>query len=982
MSFTEYHSVERPLIQTLTKLGWQEKTAQEVDYRRGSYGEFFVPAVLKRKLLELNPELDEPAAAALIHKLKRIDDNEEFYQWLKGDRTYKPRTDAKALTIRLMDTEEWFKNEFWVTSQYTCTITRPEDDKKHIRPDVVLLVNGLPLSIIECKVLSTSGSTFSEGIKQLARYRRTCPELFVPNTFNISTDGHILKYGATGAPTKYYMEWKYDAGAPPDLIDDSEFRKFAEEHQEKYNPYIDRQVFSLLHPENYLDLIQNFIVFETRENITVKKIARYQQFRAVNKIVDRVLEGEMNSGLIWHTQGSGKSLTMLFTAWKLRKQQALNNPTILVVVDRIDLDDQISGTFEAVKMPNTTRAGSISALRKKLEQDTREVIITTIFKFQDIRKVLVERENVILLIDEAHRTQEGDNAAMMRRALPKAFFFGFTGTPIDRNDKNTHRNFGLKPDGTVERYMDLYNIRQSIEDGATVPVHYILRNRRWFLTDEAIDSVVDEAYSHLDPETLDHLKEKASRYETFMLQPERLQYIADDMAAHFSSSIEPRGFKAQLVCYSRLACVELKKRLDEIRGPDFSEVIFSSGPNDGPEMKVHHKTRDEIKQWVEKFKDPAHPVKVLIVQNMLLTGFDAPIEQVMYLDRPLKDHSLLQAIARTNRPYPNKKVGIIVDYCGILRNLNKALNFDESDIDKCLIDFDQLRQDLPEQIERFQELFAGVNKGNLSQCLKYIEDNGLSDKVKDRFRELQLTYDTLSPDPFVVDYQDDYAWATKLVLALRQLESQDKPDVSDFLPQTQALIQQKIDLKEVNETVPVFKIDSNYLSRLDGKALNKEMKELMLEHRIRSILRVKVGDLPVYKTLQERLEALIRRKNEETEDTVLLMEQLFKDTLKAKEEDEAGGESTGYRAIKQLLAPRISNNPELVEELAAKIDEKVRSEAGFKDWQLQDTVVGRIKTGLIIMLAQYAQQKRDLAIPPDDLSGFASELLTYIQKHY
>lgn len=982
MTPTEYRSVEKPFLLTLQKLGWVYKSPEEIEALRSSLDDIFISAAFEKNLLRLNPSLSDSDVKALINKLRRLDDAEEFYAWLKGEKTFKPQSHDKSASIELIDFEDIENNEFWATNQYVCTISRPEDDKKHIRPDIVLFVNGIPLSVIECKFVGTPGSNTEEGIRQLSRYKRTCPELFIPNTFNIVSDGIALKYGATGAPDKFYMEWKFDTGTPPELIEESAFKAYLEEHLETYNPFTDRQLFSLLNRVNYLDLIQNFIVFETRENKTVKKIARYQQFRAVNKIVERALEGEMHSGLIWHTQGSGKSLTMVFSAAKLRRQTALNNPTILVVVDRIDLDDQIFKTFNATKIKDTTRATSIHSLKKKLSQDTREIIVTTIFKFGDIREELVDRKNVIILIDEAHRTQEGDKAAMMRRALPNAFFFGFTGTPIDKSDKNTHRNFGLKKDGTVERYMDLYNIKQAIDDGATVPVHYMLRNRKWFLKNEDLDSIINSEFDQLDEETLDHLKSKASRYSTFMLKPERLDYIAEDLVRHYSSSIEARGFKAQLVCYSRFACIELKQRLDQIRGEDFSSIIFSVGANDEEMYKQYAKTPKEIENKIKLFKAPQHPLKVLVVQNMLLTGFDAPIEQVMYLDRPLKDHSLLQAIARTNRPYPNKKCGIIVDYCGILRNLNKALNFDESDIDQCLIDFDQLKKELPEQIAAFKLIFEGVNLNNYAQCLKHIDDHDLSQEVKELFKKIQLTYDTLSPDPFILEYQRDYIWATKIIMGLQQLESQEKPDVKEYLPQTQRLIQNHISLREVNEAVPVFKIDDNYLKRLDGKVLSKEMRELTLEHRIRSILRVKVGDLPVYKTLDERLQAIIQRKNEETEDTYQLLENLFQDVVKAKKEDEESGESKGFRAIKQVLAPKIANNVDLLNELAVKIDEKVQENTGFKDWQLQETVKGRIKTELIILLATYAREKQDLAISPDEYSYFANELLKYIQEHY
>ena len=510
---SELHSVEIPLINTLKKLGWTYLSAAEnSSLRDSSVDEVLLKPLVIDALLKLNAHkgLKSEHCEMLYNRINRVDNNEEFHAWLKGEKSFKPNQESKAISIDLINRENPEENHFAVTNQYVCAITKPEDAQKYIRPDVVLFVNGIPISVLECKFLGTEGSTYAEGIKQLDRYQRTTPNLFIPNVFNISTDGHKLKYGATKSPPKYYMEWKHDCGTPNDIKDSSEFKAYAEENKRKFNPYIDVQVFGLLNKVNFIDLITNFIVFETRDNLTVKKIARYQQFRAVNKIVERVVKGEMKTGLIWHTQGSGKSLTMLFTAWKLRTLAALNNPTILIVVDRVDLDAQITETFGAVKLPNTTRASSIDGLRKKLKEDRREVIISTIFKFDEMADVLVQRENVIILIDEAHRTQEGTNAAEMRRALPNAFFFGFTGTPIDKSDKNTHRNFGLKPDGKVERYMDLYNIKAAIDDGATVPVHYQLRNRKWHIDADQMDELIDAEYDHLSPEEMDVLKEQGS----------------------------------------------------------------------------------------------------------------------------------------------------------------------------------------------------------------------------------------------------------------------------------------------------------------------------------------------------------------------------------------------------------------------------------------------------------------------------------------
>lgn len=982
--YSELKNVELPLIKTLVKLGWKYISSSELDLMRKSWSNPFVTEQLKTAILKLNSVkgVSGEIADAIINKLKKIDDNEEFHCWLKGERTYKPSPDSMAISITLID-ENITNNDFVVTNQFVFDVTNPVNTSdKHIRADVVLLVNGIPITIIECKVLSTEGSTYSEGIRQLARYQQFSPQLFIPNVFNISTDGHILKYGATGAPAQYYLEWKHDAGTPEEFIEDSEFKRYRETNEQSYNPYIDKQIFSLLTPKTFIDLITNFVLYETRDNTTVKKIARYQQFRAVNKIVDRVLKGEMKTGLIWHTQGSGKSLTMLFASWKLRKQKQLKNPTILIVVDRIDLDDQISGTFTAAKLPNTTRAGSIAQLRQKLEEDRREVIITTVFKFSEMQDVLIHRDNIILLIDEAHRSQEGLNAVEMRSALPNAFFFGFTGTPIDKFDRNTHRNFGLMPDKkTIERYLDLYSIKQAIDDGATVPVHYQLRNSKWHLLDEDIDKVIDEEYKQLDEESLNVLKEKASSYATFMTLPERLDDVANDLAEHYKNHIEPNGFKAQVVCYTRTTCVEMKNRLDRILGEKYSEIVFSGGMNDEDFLRKHHKSKEEIKNVILKFGQKDSELKLLIVQNMLLTGFDAPVEQAMYLDRPLKDHSLLQAIARTNRPYPNKPCGIIIDYCGVLRNLKKALNFDESDIEKCLIDFDELKKKLPLNIEYFFSFFKGINLENLWQCTKHMKDNNLDDKVFAAFKELELSYEVLTPDPFVLPYTNKYQTAAQIVLARKQQINQ-RPDINEYLAHTRELIQEHIDISKINNAAPVFVVDDKYLHKLGDLGLTKEQKEMTLEEALRKILIVKGPTMPIYKSLLERLQRIIDRKNVETEDTLSLLEKLTNEVNEAIKKEKSLGYSKGELAIYQLLTEKIKDE-ELLKKTSAELNDIILAQTkDFKDWQLQDSVKARIKRDVIIALATASRQNKNVNISPDEYSNFVTELLKYVEIHY
>ena len=979
--YSELTSVEIPIVKTLEKLGWSYAPASTLDTLRSSYDNPFITEHLKEAIVRLNSDkgITEDHAEAIIHKLKRVENNEEFSKWLKGEKSHKPSPTDKAITIRLIDTDDLTNNRYTITNQFIQTITQGViENEKHIRPDIVLLVNGIPTTVIECKVLSTEGSTYQEGIKQLVRYQNHSPALFVPNCFNVSTDGHILKYGATGSAGKYYAEWKDDNGLPPDFDETtSEFQTL--EDGKNYNPFIDRAIYGLFNHQTYIDLIHNFIVFETNDNLTIKKIARYQQYRATNKVVNRVLKGDMKTGLIWHTQGSGKSLTMLFTAWKLRKHPDLNNPTVLIVVDRKDLDTQISGTFTSAKIPNATRASSIRELKKKLKADRREVIISTVFKFSEMKDVLIKRDNIIVLIDEAHRSQEGLNAIEMRGSLENAFFIGYTGTPIDRADHNTHRNFGMRSDNQIERYLDLYGIRQAIEDGATVPVHYQLRNSKWHLDDTNLDKLIEDEYSHLDDEALDELKKKASSYSTFMLNPERLEGIATDIANHYTDHVEPNGYKAQVVCFSRQACAIIKGHLDKLLGPEKSDIIFTGSQNDADDLRKFHYSQQEKQIIVSNFKQADNPLKILLVQSMLLTGFDAPVEQVMYLDRPLKDHTLLQAIARTNRPYQDKKCGIIVDYCGVLKNLKTALNFNEDEIEGCLIDFDQLKLELPDLIDAFKNIFTGVEVSNLWKCLKHIADNDKKTEVKQAYKRLQVCYETIAPDPFVLTYTKDYKWATKLMMALSQMDGNTPPDISDYLANTRKLIQEHIDTDEINQTAPIFVVDDNYLRKIDELPPDEEQREALIEKRLRAVLIVRLNNLPVYKTLMERLKEIIDRKDQETQDTIGLLTELTGKVNEAMKAESAMGLTKGEMALRQLLEEKVphAGAKDLAEAMKGVIEKHA-----FPGWQTLPTVQATIKRDIILELARHAQTNPDINLNPDDYSLFSKEAMTYVERHF
>jgi len=458
-----------------------------------------------------------------------------------------------------------------------------------------------------------------------------------------------------------------------------------------------------------LDLLASFTAYATHKGKQrIKLIARYQQVEGVNKIVERVVTGKPRKGLIWHFQGSGKSLLMLFAARKLRLQPALRNPAVLVVVDRIDLDSQISGTFYAADIPNLVRAESRKELQDLLAKDVRKVIITTIHKFAEADGILNDRSNIIVMVDEAHRTQEGDLGRKMRDALPNAFLFGMTGTPINRADKNTFYAFGADED--EGGYISRYGFEDSIRDGATKPLHFEPRLVELHIDQKAIEDAYRELTAGLTDEDRDKLGKAAAKMAVLVKAPARITAICADIAQHFQEKVAPNGFGAQIVTFDRQSCVLYKQELDRHLPPEVSDVVMSV--NSGEDKYApYRRDRDVEEKLLDRFRDPKDPLKILIVTSKLLTGFDAPILQTMYLDKPLRDHTLLQAICRTNRPYGEEKThGLIVDYLGIFDDVALALQFDEKGVRKAISNIAELVGMLPGAMQKCLAYFAGCDR--------------------------------------------------------------------------------------------------------------------------------------------------------------------------------------------------------------------------------------------------------------------------------
>jgi len=850
MKFNEQYTVEKHIIKFLSQnLGYEYIAPEEFADLRSLENEYLIVPYLAEAIKKINNITDDIEVQSVIREIKKIDTNEGFLKLLRDGVNLKDSLTGKMRDYMIVDYDNLENNHFVVTNQFYF-----EGNLENIRPDVLIFLNGIPVVDIEAKSPTASTSvSYENAIGQIKRYERVAMKLFWPNCFNIATDGLKTVYATTYAPEQYFLQWR------------------DEELEKKLDGQLEMTLTSLLEKERLLDIIKNFIVFEQTKNGRVKKIARYQQLRASNKIVERVREGEKKRGLIWHTQGSGKSLTMFFTAWKLRFDKALKNPKVFVLVDRIDLDNQIYDSFINAGGKNVIRVISQRDLAKKITNDERGIFISTIEKFNELPLHLDNpNENVIILSDEAHRSNEGVAGIKLRDSMQKAFFFGFTGTPIDKTTLNTHRNFGEEG----ERYLDYYSIQQAIDDGATLPVTYEARLSKFFIDEEKIDQQFDDMTTELTPEQKQLVMRRYGKKEALIKLDKRMRAVAQDIVDHYRLYIEPNGFKAQVVCYDRESTAKYKQLFDELIPAEWTEVVYSSGdPNtDSGSLRKYNTSKAQREKIIDKFKDPKTPLKLLLVCDMLLTGFDAQIEQAMYLDKPLRDHNLLQAIARTNRVYPNKGCGKIIDYYGITRNLYEALNFDESIIDSALIDLAHLKKEFLEVLSEIRDIFTGINQEdpsieNLRRCLKiFIDNEGKQRYFTDKYSRIKLLFEVLSPDPFLADYIRTFEWITSVYIAFlndfrqenfafQAFRSGDIPTFGEYGEKVKKLIQEQIDYEGITKNFRELKINDIYtLERLDK--MDDEEKALNLEKMLKQEISINIDTNPVFQKFSERLTAI------------------------------------------------------------------------------------------------------------------------------
>ena len=906
---------------------------------------------LRQALINLNPEIaaQPDRADEVIYALRAIllavgtdglvRANENFTQWLRGEKTMPFGPNGEHVPIRLLDFSDLSKNRWTVTNQWTYSNGSVEK-----RFDGVFLVNGIPLVIGEAKTPTRSSITWFDGAYQINEiYEKEVPAMFVPNVFSFATDGRALRYGSIRMPIDLWGPWRDD-----------------DNYEEGNLTFVRQTVESLMRPAVVLDILQNFTLFATdKKHRRIKIICRYQQYDTTNKIVARVIAGYPKKGLIWHFQGSGKSLLMVFAAQKLRLHPKLGNPTVLIVVDRVDLDTQITATFNAADVPNMVGVSDRKELQRLLGQDVRKVLITTIHKFAEAGGKLNDRKNVIVMVDEAHRTQEGDLGRKMRDALPNAFLFGLTGTPINRADRNTFWAFGADED--VHGYMSRYSFQDSIRDKATLPLHFEAPTVKLKIDRAAIDEAYKEITGDLSEQDRDDLAKRAAKMAVLVKNPERVRAVVEHMVGHYQTKVEPNGFKAQIVVFDRECCVLYKKVMDELLGHEASAIVMSSAQHDKPEWKAHIRDKDAEEKLLDRFRNPADPLKLVIVTSKLLTGFDAPILQVMYLDKPMKDHNLLQAICRVNRTYGQTKThGLIVDYIGIFDDVAMALDFDEKAVHDVVSNIDELRKLLPEQVRKCLGYFPNVDRSvggyeGLMEAQQCLPDNATRDKFAGDYTVLGTIWEALSPDACLNAYGSDYKWLTQVYESVKPVSGSGKLLWHRLGAKTIELINENVHVEAIRDDIEALVLDADVL---DGilKDANPGKKAREVEIKLIARLRKHAGN-PKFKELGERLEK-IREKHEQgllnSLEFLKAILEVAKDTVEAERQIEPEqDQDRAVAALTELFNEiKTQQTHVIVERIVADIDGIVK-QVRFPDWQNTTSGQREIQKALRLSLRRF-----------------------------
>ncbi len=961
----------------------------------------FREVVLVKRLAEaingLNPDVPKDAQDEAIKKVLRVSspnqltDNQQFHKLLVEGIPVSYRKDGSIRhgTVDLVDFDKPERNEFLAVNQYTLI-----EGKYNRRPDIILFVNGLPLVVFELKNLAEEKATIDDAYTQLQNYKTQIPSLFRFNEILVISDGTFAEAGTLSSSRDWFMPWKTIEGAIP-----------------KGKLDIETMIKGMFSKQVLLDLIRSFIVFE-RSDETLKKIAAYHQYNAVNKAVEstvKATKGDRKAGVVWHTQGSGKSLSMVFYSGKLALEEELENPTIVVLTDRNDLDDQLFKTFSRcseILRQTPENAESRENIKELLKKSSGGIIFTTIQKFfpENGEKfpLLSDRSNIIVVADEAHRTQYGFKATVnqktgkitygfaqyLRDALPNASFIGFTGTPIEKQDKSTPAVFG--------KYVDKYDIQQAVEDHATVKLLYESRLAKLGIKPEErrkIDPEIEDITEGQENSVKDKLKSKWARLEKVVGSPERLKRVAKDIVEHFEERLKVLDGKAMIVCMSRRICVELYNEIVSLR-PEWHnsedkegiiKVIMTGSSSDPTEWQEHVRNKSRRENIGERFKNPKEELRLVIVRDMWLTGFDAPSVHTMYIDKPMKSHGLMQTIARANRKYKDKDAGLIVDYFGIGKELKDAvMQYTASGgKGKVIVDQEVAVKKMLEKYEVVRDMFHGFDyqqffklspKQRLTVIPNAVEHilNG-KDKLKERFAKetsaLVRAFSLSVPDARAMKIKDEVGFFQAIrstIVKNSTVRERDSREFDSAIKQiiSKAVISDRI--IDIFEAAGVQKPDISILSEkflLEVKGIpQKNLAFEALKKLLNDDIKIRFKKNVVQeKSFMEMLEKTIIRYTNKSIEAAQALEELIELAKKIREE-QAKGKDLGLNDDEKAFYDALADCKEAIDILG---DEKLRIIAlelfnmirndvsGKTDWTVRESIQAKLRLRVKKILKKY-----------------------------
>jgi len=874
LKISEAGTVQFPMVKHAVEIGWTSITPEDARTKRGGEAGTFFRDVLEAKLAAFNPWMSADAVRSVVETLDAlpatIEGNRELLAWLRGERQWYDEAEKRHRPVTVIDFEHVADNVFHVTWEWK---VKPPARKGN-RADVMFVVNGVPVVIVEHKN-PKDGDAIERAIKQLRRYELETPELLATTQlFNVT---HLLDYwyGVTwNANRRDMARWKQ---APEETY------RFA--------------VQSFFERTDFLRTLQHWILFYVQDGETRKSVLRQHQRRAIDAILDRCTDPAKTRGLVWHTQGSGKTFTLLTAARQILEDKArFANATVILVVDRTELEGQLKGWVERLlgEMQQqdiaVERANNKAKLQSLLDADFRGLIISMIHKFEAIRKDSCLRDNVYVFIDEAHRSVAKDLGTYLMAAVPKATIIGFTGTPIARTSQGegTFKIFGTQDEAG---YLDKYSIAESIADETTLPIKHVMAPSEMTVPAERLDKeffALAESEGVTDVEELNKVLDRAVGLRTFLTADDRIEKVSAFIAEHFKENVLPLGYKAFVVAVNREACAKYKKALDKLLPPEWTAPVYTENSADVVDrpLVAELQLSDEAEEQVRLlFKKPAENPKILIVTDKLLTGYDAPPLYCLYLDKPMRDHVLLQSIARVNRPYVDangvqKRVGLVVDFVGVLRELKKALQFDSSDVSGVIEDLDVLLQDFLQRIEQAKQDYLESDAGGTpdERLERLVFGRFLTPEARKTFfesyKEVEALWEILSPDPALRDHIATYKQLSQLYAAVRNAYAEKVGFVADLAYKTRRLIEESAEQHGLGRLTKTVTFDVATLKSLRGEDGSDEGKVFNLVRGLQHEIDEDPAAAPVLQPLKDRAERILKDLEERKTTGLAAMDQL------------------------------------------------------------------------------------------------------------